>query len=102
MAHAGVMGAIELWQAQLTELQQRCRWVQVFETRGAMSGASNPHPHGQIRAPSFLLERASSAEVLRICSVPSPRRTPQLGCGLRHGPGSWTVEQPCSRLQGWR
>lgn len=25
-----------------------CRYVQIFENRGAMMGASNPHPHGQI------------------------------------------------------
>jgi UDPglucose--hexose-1-phosphate uridylyltransferase len=45
---------IELWQSQLVELRQRYRWVQIFETRGAISGASNPHPHGQIWASTFL------------------------------------------------
>jgi UDPglucose--hexose-1-phosphate uridylyltransferase len=45
---------IELWQSQLDELYTRYRWVQIFETRGAISGASNSHPHGQIWASSFL------------------------------------------------
>ena len=54
MAHADVVGVIELWQSQLVELQQRYRCVQIFETRGAVSGASNPHPHGQIWASAFL------------------------------------------------
>ncbi len=54
MTHAEVVGVIELWQSQLTELRQRYRSVQIFETRGAISGASNPHPHGQIWASTFL------------------------------------------------
>ncbi len=54
MTPAEVIGVIELWQSQLVELQQRYRWVQIFETRGAISGASNPHPHGQIWASTFL------------------------------------------------
>ena len=30
------------------------KYVQVFENRGAMMGASNPHPHGQIWSSSFV------------------------------------------------
>ena len=29
-------------------------YVQIFENRGAMMGASNPHPHGQIWATDFI------------------------------------------------
>lgn len=58
MAHADVVGVIEVWQSQLVELQQRYRWVQIFETRGSISGASNPHPHGQIWASTFLPDEA--------------------------------------------
>jgi UDPglucose--hexose-1-phosphate uridylyltransferase len=58
MAHADVLGVIALWQAQLEELCDRYRWVQIFETRGAISGASNPHPHGQIWASEFLPDEA--------------------------------------------
>ena len=58
MSHADVVGVIELWQSQLVELQQRYPWVQIFETRGAISGASNPHPHGQIWASGFLPDEA--------------------------------------------
>jgi UDPglucose--hexose-1-phosphate uridylyltransferase len=54
MMHADVVDVIELWQSQLVELQQQYRCVQIFETRGAISGASNPHPHGQIWASTFL------------------------------------------------
>lgn len=43
---------VDLWDAQTAELGARddIRYVQVFENRGAMMGASNPHPHGQIWA----------------------------------------------------
>jgi UDPglucose--hexose-1-phosphate uridylyltransferase len=58
MSHTDVIGVIELWQSQLAELRQQYRWVQIFETRGAISGASNPHPHGQIWASTFLPDEA--------------------------------------------
>jgi UDPglucose--hexose-1-phosphate uridylyltransferase len=41
---------VDEWAAQTAELGRRYRWVQVFENKGAMMGASNPHPHGQIWA----------------------------------------------------
>ena len=53
-----VLTVIDLWRDQLAELGARYRWVQIFETRGAISGASNPHPHGQIWASSFLPNEA--------------------------------------------
>ena len=43
---------VDLWAEQAAELGARpeIRYVQIFENRGAMMGASNPHPHGQIWA----------------------------------------------------
>ena len=43
---------VATWTAQYTELGAIpwVRHVQIFENRGAMMGASNPHPHGQIWA----------------------------------------------------
>ena len=43
---------IAMWTAQSEELGERpdIQYVQIFENRGAMMGASNPHPHGQIWA----------------------------------------------------
>ncbi len=58
MSHAEVVTVIELWQSQLVELRERYQWVQIFETRGAISGASNPHPHGQVWASAFLPDEA--------------------------------------------
>ncbi len=45
---------VDLWARQTLELGERYSWVQVFENRGAMMGASNPHPHGQIWATDSL------------------------------------------------
>ncbi len=41
---------IDLWATQISDLAGRYRWVQVFENRGDIMGASNPHPHGQVWA----------------------------------------------------
>lgn len=40
--------------AKVAELGERYAHVQLFETRGEMLGSSNPHPHGQIWASSYL------------------------------------------------
>ena len=43
---------VDVWDEQFKELGSRddISYVQVFENRGEMMGASNPHPHGQIWA----------------------------------------------------
>jgi len=43
---------VDVWAGQCLELGSRedIGYVQIFENRGAMMGASNPHPHGQIWA----------------------------------------------------
>ncbi|MFO7547771.1 MAG: UDP-glucose--hexose-1-phosphate uridylyltransferase [Acidimicrobiia bacterium] len=51
---ATVRSVVDLWADQTAELGAEFRWVQVFENRGEMMGASNPHPHGQIWAGSAL------------------------------------------------
>lgn len=45
-----IRSVIDCWAEQFSELGQTFYWVQVFENKGAMMGASNPHPHGQIWA----------------------------------------------------
>jgi UDPglucose--hexose-1-phosphate uridylyltransferase len=48
----GIERVVEMWTAQAAELgaKPEISYVQIFENRGAMMGASNPHPHGQIWA----------------------------------------------------
>jgi len=43
---------VDVWAAQYLELgaMPNINYVQIFQNQGAMMGASNPHPHGQIWA----------------------------------------------------
>jgi UDPglucose--hexose-1-phosphate uridylyltransferase len=50
---------VDTWAAQVTELEARWRWVQVFENKGEIMGCSNPHPHGQVWASDFVPEEVS-------------------------------------------
>ena len=45
---------VDVWAAQIAELGQRHRWVQIFENKGDIMGCSNPHPHAQIWAGDFI------------------------------------------------
>lgn len=42
------------WIKQFKELMTKYVWVQIFENKGAVMGCSNPHPHCQIWACSFM------------------------------------------------
>ena len=53
---------VETWCKQSIELGAHYPWVQVFENKGAMMGCSNPHPHGQIWANSFLPNEAAAED----------------------------------------
>ena len=59
MDRPAVRRVIDLWADQTAELGDRFQWVQVFENRGEMMGASNPHPHGQIWAGTALPHEAA-------------------------------------------
>jgi UDPglucose--hexose-1-phosphate uridylyltransferase len=50
MEQGAVRRVVDLWADQTAELGERYQWIQVFENRGEMMGASNRHPHGQIWA----------------------------------------------------
>ncbi len=51
-----IRNVVDLWADQFTELSKTYKYVQLFENKGAVMGCSNPHPHGQIWACSFLPE----------------------------------------------
>ena len=55
----GIRAVVDAWAAQADELGRRYAWVQLFENKGAMMGCSNPHPHGQIWATSWLPDEAA-------------------------------------------
>jgi UDPglucose--hexose-1-phosphate uridylyltransferase len=71
MELADIRKVVDLWDQQTHELGGRAdiSYVQVFENRGAMMGASNPHPHGQVWASrsvpnEAVLEQAAQAAYL--------------------------------------
>jgi UDPglucose--hexose-1-phosphate uridylyltransferase len=59
-----IRAVVKVWSEQYVELGARddVGYVQIFENRGAMMGASNPHPHGQIWA-----SRSVPNEVIAEC-----------------------------------
>ncbi|SUH67071.1 galactose-1-phosphate uridylyltransferase [Salmonella enterica subsp. enterica serovar Madelia] len=56
---------VRTWQTQTAELGKTYPWVQVFENKGAAMGCSNPHPHGQVWANSFLPNEAEREDRLQ-------------------------------------
>jgi UDPglucose--hexose-1-phosphate uridylyltransferase len=56
MAVDDLATVVDVWVEQYEDLGARPEigYVQIFENRGAMMGASNPHPHGQIWATEHL------------------------------------------------
>ena len=58
MEPAAIRAVVDEWANQIGELNQDHLWVQIFENKGDVMGCSNPHPHGQIWASSFLPNEA--------------------------------------------
>ncbi|MFZ1872528.1 MAG: galactose-1-phosphate uridylyltransferase [Chania sp.] len=56
---------IATWQVQTADLGLTYPWIQVFENKGAAMGCSNPHPHGQVWANSFLPNEAEREDRLQ-------------------------------------
>ena len=56
MTQAEIRRVVEAWTRAYSELAALdwIKYVQIFENRGAMMGASNAHPHGQIWATDFV------------------------------------------------
>jgi len=56
MTSAEIRPVIDAWTAEYQELGGKdwIDYVQIFENRGAMMGASNPHPHCQIWSTGFV------------------------------------------------
>ncbi|CAL8384498.1 galactose-1-phosphate uridylyltransferase [Gadus morhua] len=53
-----VIKVIDKWAELVEELGATYPWVQIFENKGATMGCSNPHPHCQVWASSFLPNEA--------------------------------------------
>jgi UDPglucose--hexose-1-phosphate uridylyltransferase len=61
MSASEIRNVVDVWAEQYRELGARdgVGYVTIFENRGAMMGASNPHPHGQIWANETLPNEAA-------------------------------------------
>lgn len=62
MSVEDLVKVIDVWVAESRELGSRYRWVQIFENKGSQMGCSNPHPHCQIWASSFLPNEAAAKD----------------------------------------
>jgi UDPglucose--hexose-1-phosphate uridylyltransferase len=62
MSRSEIRPVVDAWVEQYEELAGLgwIRHVEIFENRGAMMGASNPHPHGQIWATDFVPDEPSA------------------------------------------
>ncbi len=63
MPLSSIRRVVDLWAEQYADLADIYRWVQIFENRGAASGASNPHPHGQIWAGTAMPVEAAKEDI---------------------------------------
>jgi len=56
METGAIRAVVDAWASETEALGSLpgIRYVQVFENKGAMMGCSNPHPHGQVWATSYL------------------------------------------------
>ena len=59
LPQAAIAHVVDTWCRESATLGETYPWVQVFENKGAMMGCSNPHPHGQVWACSFLPNEAA-------------------------------------------
>ncbi|MBN1560695.1 UDP-glucose--hexose-1-phosphate uridylyltransferase [candidate division KSB1 bacterium] len=55
---ADLLKVIDVWAKQIEELKDTYAWIQIFENRTAMMGASSPHPHGQLWSATSLPNEA--------------------------------------------
>lgn len=51
---SAIRNVIATWEQEIQTLSQDYPWVMVFENKGEVMGCSQPHPHGQVWANSFL------------------------------------------------
>jgi UDPglucose--hexose-1-phosphate uridylyltransferase len=65
MTQPEIRRVVDAWTREYEELGaiDWIKYVQIFENRGAMMGASNPHPHGQIWSTGFVPDEPAAETV---------------------------------------
>jgi UDPglucose--hexose-1-phosphate uridylyltransferase len=91
MERTAVREVVDLWADQTAELGDRFQWVQVFENRGEMMGASNPHPHGQIWAGTALPHEAAREDATQLAYAVKHGRRMLLDYGVQESGGPRVV-----------
>ncbi|WP_165313744.1 galactose-1-phosphate uridylyltransferase [Vibrio ziniensis] len=65
LTHQEIEQVIETWISETNSLSKHYPWVQIFENKGETMGCSQPHPHGQIWANSFIPTLVSKKDQLQ-------------------------------------
>jgi UDPglucose--hexose-1-phosphate uridylyltransferase len=65
MTQPEIRRVVDAWTREYEELgaTEWIEYVQIFENRGAMMGASNPHPHGQIWSTGFVPDEPAAETI---------------------------------------
>ena len=65
MTRPEIRRVVDAWTREYEELGaiDWIQYVQIFENRGAMMGASNPHPHGQIWSTGFVPDEPAAETI---------------------------------------
>lgn len=60
-----IVKVVDLWQQEYKSLGKKAfiNYVQIFENKGSVMGASNPHPHGQIWAEQSIPDEPAKEDV---------------------------------------
>lgn len=76
LAPEQIRAVVDTWVAQCEELGARddITYVQIFENRGAVMGASNPHPHGQLWANQHLPTEPAKEQANQLAYLQSHSR----------------------------
>ena len=76
---------VDVWQREYLELGSKefVNYVQIFENKGSVMGASNPHPHGQIWSSGSIPNEPAKEQMAQLQYYNNHRRT-LLGDYLRN------------------
>ena len=87
MEPSGLRAVVDTWVEQYADLGAKpfIDYVQIFENRGAMMGASNPHPHCQIWAGQSVPNELRKEQSAQIQWLRAQGQVPPLAARLRRG-----------------
>lgn len=93
MAPPAIRAVIDCWCDQTAELGRAHANVQLFENKGAMMGASNPHPHGQVWATAHIPDEIAAEDSHQRAYAAAHARPLLLDLAAREAGGDRVVTQ---------